>query len=76
MPSKHPPMRLSREEESFLRHWMYDETHYRQRAGVAKRLQVEQGALVSRGLSAVFFGLSLIFVWRSFYGMRIGSGRV
>jgi K(+)-stimulated pyrophosphate-energized sodium pump len=43
---------------------------------LAVRLQVEQGALVSRGLAAVFFGLSVIFVWRSFYGMRIGSGRV
>ena len=26
-------------------------------------------------LAAVFFVLSMIFVWRSFYGMRIGSGR-
>jgi K(+)-stimulated pyrophosphate-energized sodium pump len=43
---------------------------------LAVRLQAEQGALVSRGLAAVFFGLSVIFVWRSFYGMRIGSGRV
>jgi K(+)-stimulated pyrophosphate-energized sodium pump len=43
---------------------------------LAVRLQVEQGALVSRGLAAVFFGLSMIFVWRSFYGMRIGSARV
>jgi K(+)-stimulated pyrophosphate-energized sodium pump len=43
---------------------------------LAVRLQVEQGALVSRGLSAVFFGLSLMFVWRSFYGMRIGTGKV
>jgi K(+)-stimulated pyrophosphate-energized sodium pump len=43
---------------------------------LAVRLQVEQGALVSRGLAAVFFGLSLIFVWRSFYGMRIGSASV
>jgi len=24
-------------------------------------------------LAAGFFGLSLVFVWRSFYGMRIGS---
>src|SRR6202166_2267896 len=43
---------------------------------LAVRLQVEQGALVSRGLSGVFFGLSVIFVWRSFYGMRIGSAKV
>jgi K(+)-stimulated pyrophosphate-energized sodium pump len=40
---------------------------------LAVRLQLEQGPLVSRGLAAVFFGLSLIFVWRSFYAMRIGS---
>jgi len=26
-------------------------------------------------LAAFFFALSVIFVWRSFYGMRIGSGR-
>jgi hypothetical protein len=25
-------------------------------------------------LSLVFFVLSMVFVWRSFYGMRIGSG--
>jgi K(+)-stimulated pyrophosphate-energized sodium pump len=25
-------------------------------------------------LAAVFFGISLVFVYRSFYGMRIGSG--
>jgi hypothetical protein len=36
-------MRLSPEEESFLRHWMYDEVHYRQGPGPAKRLQVEHG---------------------------------
>ncbi len=40
---------------------------------LAVRLTAEQGALVSHALSAVFFGLSMIFVWRSFYGMRIGS---
>jgi len=27
MPNKRPPMRLSHDEESFLRHWMYDEVH-------------------------------------------------
>src|ERR1700681_2389507 len=43
---------------------------------LAVSLSAKQGPLVSRGLSAVFFGLSMIFVWRSFYGMRIGSGRV
>ena len=41
MPSKHPPMRLSRDEELFLRHWIYDEAHFRDGVGPAKRLQVE-----------------------------------
>jgi K(+)-stimulated pyrophosphate-energized sodium pump len=29
---------------------------------------------LSRVLAAVFFLLSTVFVWRSFYGMRIRSG--
>jgi hypothetical protein len=33
-------MRLSRDEEIFLRHWMYDEVHYGEGQGPAKRLQV------------------------------------
>jgi hypothetical protein len=37
----HPPMKLSREEELFLRHWIYDEAHYQNEPGRAKRLQVE-----------------------------------
>src|SRR5213596_3509385 len=41
---------------------------------LAVRLAVEQGPFLGHLLSAVFFGLSTIFVWRSFYGMRIGSG--
>jgi K(+)-stimulated pyrophosphate-energized sodium pump len=40
---------------------------------LAVRLTTDIGSGVSLLLSAVFFGLSLIFVWRSFYGMRIGS---
>jgi hypothetical protein len=36
-------MKLSLDEEAFLRQWMYDETHYREGAGPAKRLQVEHG---------------------------------
>jgi K(+)-stimulated pyrophosphate-energized sodium pump len=40
---------------------------------LAVRLSAEAGSLVSLVLGAVFFGLSLVFVWRSFYGMRIGS---
>jgi K(+)-stimulated pyrophosphate-energized sodium pump len=38
------------------------------------KLSVEQGPALSHGLAAIFFGLSMVFVWRSFYGMRIGSG--
>ena len=38
-------MRLSRDEESFLRHWMYDEVHYQDGPGPAKRLQLEHGAV-------------------------------
>lgn len=37
-------MRLSRNEEIFLRHWMYDEVHYREGQGPAKRLQVRHRA--------------------------------
>jgi K(+)-stimulated pyrophosphate-energized sodium pump len=33
-----------------------------------------QGANFTRTLAAVFFLISAFFVWRSFYGMRIGSG--
>jgi K(+)-stimulated pyrophosphate-energized sodium pump len=41
---------------------------------LAVTLTAENGALLSRVLSAVFFAASLVFVWRSFYGMRIRSG--
>jgi len=34
-------------------------------------LTAERGAAFSSVLAAIFFGLSLIFVWRSFYAMRI-----
>jgi K(+)-stimulated pyrophosphate-energized sodium pump len=40
---------------------------------LAVNLSKESGLQVSLGLAAVFLVLSLIFVWRSFYGMRIGS---
>ena len=36
------------------------------------RYTTANGALVSHVLAAVF-AISLVFVWRSFYGMRIGS---
>ena len=42
MTNKHPPMSLSHDEEMFLRHWIYDEAHYMEGVGPAKRLQVEQ----------------------------------
>jgi hypothetical protein len=45
MPSKHLPLKLSREEEVFLRHWMYDEAHYQEGTGQAKRLQREYKAI-------------------------------
>jgi K(+)-stimulated pyrophosphate-energized sodium pump len=40
---------------------------------LAVRLSADQGVGLSYGLSAVFFVLSLVFVRRSFYGMRIKS---
>ena len=41
---------------------------------LAVRLAADAGSGVSHLLAAVFFVLSLYFVWRSFYGMRITSG--
>src|SRR5881296_3822474 len=41
---------------------------------LAVSLTAERGATLSRTLSLVFFALSLVFVWRSFYGMRIKGG--
>jgi hypothetical protein len=38
-------MRLSPEEETFLRHWIYDEAHYQEGIGPAKRLQVQHRAI-------------------------------
>jgi K(+)-stimulated pyrophosphate-energized sodium pump len=40
---------------------------------LAVRLSADQGPFISHLLASVFFVLSLVFVWRSFYGMRIGS---
>ncbi len=40
---------------------------------LAVRLAAEQGTGLSQTLAALFFALSMFFVWRSFYGMRIGS---
>jgi len=41
MPSKQPLMKLCPEEGVFLRHWLFDEYHYKSGAGPAKRLQIE-----------------------------------
>jgi hypothetical protein len=44
MPNKRPRMKLSREEEAFLRQWIHDEAHYQEGAGSAKRLQLQHRA--------------------------------
>jgi K(+)-stimulated pyrophosphate-energized sodium pump len=41
---------------------------------LAVRLSTEAGTTVNHGLAAAFFAVSIVFVYRSFYGMRIGSG--
>jgi len=38
-------MKLSRDEEIFLRHWMYDEVHYGEGRGLAKQLQIQHQAV-------------------------------
>jgi hypothetical protein len=45
MPKTHQPMRLSCEEEQFLRRWMHDEVHYQEGQGPAKRLQLLHRAI-------------------------------
>jgi len=40
---------------------------------LAVQLTAEQGAGLTHVLSAAFFLVSVFFVWRSFYGMRIGA---
>src|SRR5262245_9987987 len=45
MPIKQPLMKLSREEDLFLRHWMFEQFHYESGPGPAKRLQLEHGAI-------------------------------
>jgi K(+)-stimulated pyrophosphate-energized sodium pump len=40
---------------------------------LAVTLAAENGPSLTRTLAALFFALSLVFVWRSFYGMRIRS---
>jgi len=41
---------------------------------LAVTLTAEQGAGLSRFLAALFFAVSVVFVWRSFYAMRIRGG--
>jgi len=38
---------------------------------LAVSLTAERGAAMSLGFAALFFAASLVFVWRSFYAMRI-----
>jgi len=33
----------------------------------------ETGGMITTVFSGVFFIISMVFVWRSFYGMRIGG---
>ncbi len=40
---------------------------------LAVKLTREQGSATSHILFALFFAISVFFVWRSFYGMRIGT---
>ena len=40
---------------------------------LAVKLTHDTSPTVTNILAAVFFFISVIFVWRSFYGMRIGS---
>src|SRR5574338_113320 len=42
---------------------------------LAVQLTSNQGAPLTRLLAALFLGASLLFVWRSFYGMRIKAAR-
>jgi len=39
---------------------------------LAVELTADAGAWLSRSLSGLFFGVALVFVWRSFHRMRIG----
>jgi K(+)-stimulated pyrophosphate-energized sodium pump len=41
---------------------------------LAVQLTVQKGPFITRVLAAVFFAVSFFYVYRSFYGMRIGSG--
>jgi len=36
----------------------------------------QQGTPLTYALSALFFAVSVFFVWRSFYGMSIGAQKI
>jgi K(+)-stimulated pyrophosphate-energized sodium pump len=40
---------------------------------LAVTLTRDQGSTLTSGLALAFFVVSMLFVYRSFYGMRIGS---
>jgi len=40
---------------------------------LAVKLTADQGSTISWTLAIVFFAVAIFFVWRSFYGMRIGT---
>jgi K(+)-stimulated pyrophosphate-energized sodium pump len=40
---------------------------------LAVQLTAEQGSGLTHTLAALFFAVSVVFVWRSFYRMRIGA---
>jgi len=40
---------------------------------LAVKLTADQGVTISWTLAIVFFAVAIYFVWRSFYGMRIGA---
>jgi K(+)-stimulated pyrophosphate-energized sodium pump len=42
---------------------------------LAVSMAADRGELFTRVLAAVFFAVSVYFVWRSFYGMRIGGAK-
>jgi K(+)-stimulated pyrophosphate-energized sodium pump len=42
---------------------------------LAVTLTADRGTGLSRALAAAFFAVSLVFVWRSFYGMRIRAAQ-
>ena len=56
-----------------LRPWTYHCLFGLLAVELAVKLTNEQGATIAHVLAALFFFVSVIFVWRSFYAMRIGT---